>query len=45
VEQIKAILTFIINLKQRSFDKKEIIEQFGYPNVDIELMKNKGDYY
>ena len=45
VAQIKAILTFIIDPKQRSFDKKEMIEQFGYPNVDLEWMKNQEDYY
>lgn len=41
VEQIRAILAFIIDPKKRSFDKKEMIEQFGYPNVDIEWMKNQ----
>lgn len=45
VEKIRAILAFIIDPKQRSFDKKQMIEEFGYPDVDLEQMKSQEDYY
>ncbi|MBX2875508.1 MAG: hypothetical protein KTR30_25550 [Saprospiraceae bacterium] len=45
VEKIRTILAFILDPAQRSFDKKQMIEQFGYPDVDLEQMKSQEDYY
>ena len=45
VEKIRSILAFIIDPQQRTFDKKQMIEQFGYPDVDLEQMAREEEVY
>lgn len=45
VENIRSILAFIIDPEQRTFDKKQMIEQFGYPDVDLEQMEREEEVY
>ena len=38
-EQMENMLALIIDPFRRKFDIKEMVEQFGYPRVDIQWMR------